>query len=216
MTTPAEKFLTQAEQEKVTSAVHQAEQKTSGEIVPMVVSESHHYPMTSAIGGVIISLPIALLLTSYTGSLLWLGPQNVYLFLAFFSLLLFPASMIVSRVNLIRRFFLINSQVEEEVEEAAITSFYGEGLYRTRDENGILIFISLLEHRVWVLGDRGINEKIDPDRWQQIVAELTLGIKQGRQCEAICEAVHQTGEILKDHFPIKDDDQDELHNIIIR
>lgn len=216
MQTPAEKFLTKQEQQAVTEAVQRAEKQTSGEIVPMIVSASHHYPLAAASGAALIALPLALVLTSLLGSALWLGPRNMYLFLAFFGLLYYPLRALISRSPGLKRLFLSNSQVEEEVREAAITSFFGEGLYKTREENGILIFVSVLEQRVWVLGDRGINDKIDPGDWDRIVKDLTEGIKAGRQGEAVCQAVTRVGEMLRTHFPLRQDDRDELHNILIR
>lgn len=209
-------FLTAEEQQQVTEAVQAAEQQTSGEIVPMVVSASHYYPMSSALGGAFLALPLALLLTHLSGSLLWLGSQNMWLFFIWFSLLYYPLNRLVAFSTFLKRLFLLDNQVAEEVEEAAITSFYAEGLYRTRQENGILLFISLLERKVWVLGDRGINEKISQDQWQEVIEELSKGIREGRQCEALCHAVSKVGTVLRQHFPIGDDDHDELHNIIIR
>ena len=216
MQTLAEKFLTESEQRAVTEAVQRAEKQTSGEIVPMIVSASHTYPLAAAAGAAMLALPPALLLTSLLGSALWLGSRDMFLFLAFFALLYFPLRAAVNRSVMLKRLFLSKDQIEEEVEEAAITSFFGEGLYRTREENGILIFVSVLEQRVWVLGDRGINERIEPTAWQEIVADLTQGIKAGRQGDALCQAVTRVGEILKTHFPQQNDDRDELHNIIIR
>ncbi|SDP39658.1 TPM domain-containing protein [Desulforhopalus singaporensis] len=211
----AEQFLSQHEREKITETVQRMEQVTSGEIVPMVVTASHNYPTASVAGGLFLTIPLALLLTSLLGSTLWLGSQNMWLFLAFSAILFFPFRYLVSKNVTLTRMFLPGSQVQEEVEEAAITAFYGEGLYRTRDENGILVFVSVLERKVWILADRGINEKIEPDLWQDIVAELTRGIKTGKQGEALCQAITQVGNVLQDHFPIKEDDTDELRNIII-
>lgn len=216
MTSLAESFLTQHEQQRVSEAVHAAELRTSGEIVPMIVSASHHYPLACAAGGAILALPVALLLTALIGRYLWLGPENMYLFLALFAMLYLPARALVAHTLWLKRFFLNRDQVEEEVEEAAITSFYEEGLYRTRAENGILIFISVFEHKVWILADKGIDERIDTSQWQEIVAELSQGIQTGRRCESLCEAVQRVGEILAVHFPIADNDRNELHNIIIR
>jgi putative membrane protein len=102
------------------------------------------------------------------------------------------------------------------VEEAAIKSFFVEKLYQTKDANGILIFISILERKVWVLADSGINDRINPEQWQAMIKLITKGIQENRQCEAICEAISQIGDILKTHFPIKDNDVNELHNIIVR
>lgn len=216
MKTLSTQFLTQEEQQRVTEAVQRAEKKTSGEIVPMVVSASHNYPMASAIGSVFISLPLSLLLTSVTGSFLWLGAQNMWLLLIYWTLLFFPIYYLVDKSIFLKRLFLLKDQVEEEVEEAAITSFYGERLYQTKDENGILIFVSVLEKKVWILGDRRINEKIDSDQWQDIIDELSAGIRAHNQCEALCHAVERVGKVLLEHFPISDDDKNELHNIIIR
>jgi len=95
-------------------------------------------------------------------------------------------------------------------------SFFTEKLYKTKAENGILLYISVLEQRVWVLGDRGINEKIDRQRWQDIVSLVTDGVKNKQQCEAICAAITRIGEILEQQFPIEPDDKNELHNLIIR
>ena len=97
-----------------------------------------------------------------------------------------------------------------------MTAFFNEKLYRTRQENGILIYISVLEHRVWVLADSGINSRIKPEQWQEIVDHITTGIKEKRQGEAIGEAVARVGAILRDHFPITADDPNELHDLIIR
>lgn len=209
-------FLTQEDQQRVTEAVQRAEKQTSGEIVPMVVSASHNYPMASAIGSVFISLPLSLLLTSVTGSLLWLGPQNMWILLIYWTLLFFPMYYLVDNTPFLKRLFLLKSQVAEEVEEGAVTSFYSERLYQTRDENGILIFVSVLEKKVWILGGRGIYEKIDPDQWPDIIDELSAGIRENNQCDALCRAVDRVGTVLVEHFPIREDDKDELHNIIIR
>lgn len=216
MRTLAQEFLTETEQQAVTNEVRQAERETSGEIVPMIVSASHHYPMAAVRGATLITLPLALFCTSLLGSLFWLGSDNMYLFVFFFVLFYLPLRFAVNRSVKLKRLFLSPSEAEEEVEEAATTSFYGEGLYRTRDENGILLFISVLEQKVWVLGDRGINARINPAEWEEIVTELTTGIKAGNQGEVLCRAVRRIGALLKTHFPYRRDDTDELHNLIIR
>jgi len=216
MQTLAKKFLTETEQQAVTTEVRQAEQETSGEIVPMIVSASHHYPMAAVRGAALIAVPLALLSTSLLGSSFWLGHDNMYLFVLFFILFYFPLRLVINKSVRWKRMFLNRHEVEEEVEEAAITSFYGEGLYRTREANGILIFISVLEQKVWILGDRGINDRINPSEWEAIIDELLRGIKAGDQGNALCKTVRQVGAILQKHFPHRRDDTDELHNLIVR
>ena len=86
----------------------------------------------------------------------------------------------------------------------------------TERENGILLYISVMKRRVWILGDCGINEIIEQKVWDEIVSELTRGIRNDKRCEAICEAVKKTGKILEVHLPIREDDTNGLYNIIIR
>jgi putative membrane protein len=123
--------------------------------------------------------------------------------------------MIIKRSVFLKRLFISDHQIEEEVQEAALTNFYTKGLYRTKDETGILIYISILERRVWVLADRGINEKVKKEAWKEIVDMIISGIKNKSQGQAICDAIEKTGAILSEHFPRKKDDKDELDNLII-
>lgn len=216
MTTMAQKFLTGDEQKKITETVHEMELKTSGEIVVMIVSRSHSYPTAAITGTVLFALPLALIANMILGPAIWIGSQNIWFFLALFSIFYITIHPFANRSDSLKRFFLDPLQVEEEVSEGAITSFFTEQLYKTEDENGILLYISVMEKKVWILGDCRINEKIDQSTWDTIISDLTHGIKENNKCDAICKAVREIGEILSRHFPIRENDKDELHNIIIR
>lgn len=211
----AHRFLSKEELEQVEAAVAAAEKKTAGEIVCMVESASYTYPMANVIGATVIGLPLALLLTPFIGGLMWMGTQNMWLFLGVFGILFMVFHWIVDRTPGLKRRFVSNREIEEEVEEAAITSFFRHGLYRTRDATGILIFISVFEHKVWVLADHGINAKVPEGQWQEIVKQITDGIRANTAAEALCRSVETVGTILQAHFPIKSDDTNELKNVII-
>ncbi|MBT8346789.1 MAG: TPM domain-containing protein [Desulfofustis sp.] len=216
MTTLAEQFLTAEERQTVTETVQEAEKKTSGEIVPMIVSESHSYPVAPIVGGIFFALPIALLSARFFGGLLWLGTDNMWLFLIFFTIYYTIGYISVKRIPRLKRLFFSPIRADLAVKEAAAAAFFSEALHDTRDANGILLYISVFEHRVWVLGDRGIDDKIDPQTWQEIVDLVSSGIKKGSPCQAICDGIECIGSILEEHFPVKADDKNELHNLIIR
>ncbi len=116
----------------------------------------------------------------------------------------------------LQRIFISPSRAKEEVEEEAIQAFYTEKLHKTRYENGILLFVSVFERRVCILGDTGINALISQEIWDEIIARVTLGIKNKNQCKSLCDAIESVGDTLKEHLPIEDDDRNELHNLIIR
>ncbi len=215
MKTLAQKFLSKQEQKQVEAAVQAAEKKTAGEIVCLIESASYRYPMANVIGAAVFSLPAALVLTHLIGGWFWIGHQNMWLFIGLTGVLFAIFHTVVDRLPSIKRWFIARKEIEEEVEEAAITSFFNHGLYRTRDANGILLFISVFEHKVWVLADHGINAKVKEGQWNDIVTRVTEGIRKGDPAGAICEAVTTIGDILANHFPIKDDDTDELSNLIV-
>lgn len=215
MKNKAGKLLTDQELSRIDAAVKAAETKTSGEIVCMIQPASYHYPMANILGAAAMGLPAALVSTPFLGGWLWLGTQNMWLFLSLFIVLFFLFYVLTNNVPSLKRRFISAREINEEVEEAAITAFFRHGLYRTRDATGVLIFISVFERKVWVLADHGINTRLDEGTWNNIVAALTGGIKDGRPAEAICEAVEKVGQLLETHFPIQPDDKDELENVIV-
>jgi putative membrane protein len=208
-------FLSNDERARVETAVKEAEKLTAGEIVVMIISASYQYPLAIVIGAAAFALLLALIFTPLAGAWLWIGGQNMWLFLGFLTVFFILFHEIIKRIPWLKRFFISRKEIDDEVEEAAITNFFDQGLYRTRDQTGVLVLISVFERRVWVLADRGINTKVSESQWDDIVKMITDGIKQKRPADAICEAVEKIGELLKTHFPIKPDDTDELKNLII-
>lgn len=211
----AQNFLTEQEYKEIDAAVKAAEKLTSGEIVCLIQGSSYHYPMSEVIGAAALALPAALILTPVMGAWLWLGTQNMWIFLSILLVVFTLGHWLVRHTPRLKRMFISSREIAEEVEEAAVTNFFRHGLYRTRHGTGVLLFISVFERRVWVLADQGINAKIDPGRWEAIVSRMTRGIREGRTVQAICTAVQTVGGILQEHFPIAQDDTDELDNIIL-
>jgi len=96
-----------------------------------------------------------------------------------------------------------------------VRAFYEKGLYKTRQNTGVLFFLSLLEHKVWVLADKGIYEKIDQDTLNRFAQTVSHGIKEGRACDALCDAMKEAGELLARHFPVIAGDTDELSDKVM-
>jgi putative membrane protein len=205
----AKELFNEADKQRIESAVKRAEKLTSGEIVPMVVDQSYDYPRAEILGSGLFSLATAVSLSwAFFGESLWH-------FLWLFALCYFPYKLMIRNLPALRRRLIHTDEISEEVEEKAILSFLEQGLHHTRDETGILILISLFEHRVHVLADRGINNVVPASTWDGIVQTITDGIHNGDTCNALCEAIESCGQLLAEHFPVKADDTDELPNLII-
>ena len=96
-----------------------------------------------------------------------------------------------------------------------MVAFLERGLHYTQDETGILILISLLERRVHVLADRGINRLVPRSAWEEIVGLVTEGIRSGEPCDALCTAIERCGDLLAESFPPRAANRDELPNLIL-
>jgi len=201
--------ISEQDKERISQVVKQAESNTSGEIVPLIVHASDAYPHADLAGGIIGQ---ALLLLAGV----WLLPDLDLAYLLTTQVVGFIAGFILTRrVPWIKRFILGRRTVETEVYQRAVQAFLEHGLTRTRDRTGILIMTSLLERRVQVLADEGINKKVPEGTWDGVVSLVLDGIRSGSLIDGLCAAVLRCGEILSEEFPIKDDDVDELADKLI-
>ena len=209
MANKSSNFFSAKEQQRIEAAVETAEKKTSGEIVPMVVGAAYDYPRAEIIGGGFFALAFASLISW------WWWSASLWAFLPAFLLLDLPCKWLVRFIPALKRQLIAEAEIDAEVEEKAMVSFVEQGLHHTRDNTGILILICLFEHRVEVLADRGINTLVPKETWQEIVAVVTDGLRQGKACDALCQAIERCGEILAKQFPVREDDTNELSNLII-
>lgn len=209
-------ILTQMEQEQIKEAIRLVEKNTSSEIVVMVVPDCGPYPAATIWGAASLSFPLALLLTPATCAFFWFPPQNMWVFLTWF-ILLFTASFLgIQRSAVLRRLFIRDKEMENQVRETAQKNFFMQGLYRTRDETAVLIFISMLEQMVSILPDRGVNKKIPQAEWQSIVEVITSGIRETQAAQAIVDGVTEAGKRLMAHFPAATQDKEELENLVVK
>lgn len=205
----AQTFFSTEEKQRIEATVRKAERRTSGEIVPMVVDACYDYPRAEIIGAGCFSLGTACLLSwLFWGASLWA-------FLALFLPGYFAFIRLIRSLPGLKRRLIHPEEIRREVEERAMVAFLEHNLHQTRDRTGILILISLFEHRVQVLADSGINALVPPHAWEEIVALVTLGIKEGNACECLCQAVERCGNLLESGFPQKEDDRDELPNLVL-
>lgn len=205
----AERFFTSEEAERIQQAVIAAEQNTSGEIVPMVVSVSGHYAEVE-LSALVIGLVLGTL-----AAFIWHDPWG-----SLQAYLLWPAlgaasGLLVASIPSVKRHLIRKDRATEAVHLRSLAAFTAHGLHYTKAHTGILIFVSLLEHRVIVLADRGINEKVAPGTWDEVVKILTDGLRSRDTCRAFCSAIERCGMILAKFFPRALDDEDELANSLI-
>jgi putative membrane protein len=209
MKDPVNTFLTTEAQQQIEEHIRDAEKITSGEIVVKVVSSSDGYAKACLLGGFIVSLLLAI------SAMLIIGSRDMWMFLGVFAALFVAMHELIRQSFALKRLFVSSAEKKIKVEEAAISAFYRRGIDRTVDHTGVLVYISIFEHRVRVVADKGINEKVEQEVWQEIVDMIVRGVHEQSQAEALCRAVDRCGAILASHFPRKQGDRNELADSII-
>jgi putative membrane protein len=205
----AEHFFTAEEKKRIRETTHDIESRTIGEIAVMVVESSDHYFEAEVIGGILLGSLLSLAITvAYLHSSIWL-----YVPLSF--LLFFPARLLFQKVPVLKTAFLSHRRREHAVRLRAVRAFYEKSLYKTRKNTGILFFISLFERKIRVLADSGIHEKIGQETLNKLAMVVSRGIKDGRACDALCEAITEAGALLAKHFPATSGDVNELSDGVI-
>ncbi len=205
-------LFSEADRGAIRAAVEEAERRTSGEIVPYVVPASDTYPNAAWAGAALGALAAPLLAWSvHRLAGLWGGQHFVWMVL--------PAAAgaalgyLLAAIPPVRRLLAGAATLDLRVRRRAAVAFLDEELFATRDRTGILIFLSLFEHRVVVLGDSGINRLVQPGEWDGIVRTIVAGIRAGRPGEAVAAAVRECGALLERCGVARcADDVDELEN----
>ena len=108
----------------------------------------------------------------------------------------------------------LDDTIADEVLDHAAYIFEELGMFRTRDRNGVLIYVSLADRQAAVIGDAGINARVPEGFWDDVLALLREDFSHGRFADGLCKAIGQVGEKLHTLFPYQRDDRNELPNDI--
>jgi putative membrane protein len=205
----AETFFSATEKNQISAAIEEVEVKTAGEIAVMVVDASDTYPEGRILAGVLLGGLLGLIVTDrFFGASLWL-------FVPLAAMLAVLIGWSIRFMPAIERFFIPMSRLDEQVQARALQAFYEQGLHRTRGATAVLFFVSLFEHKVWILADEGIYRKIRPEKLQAFAWDMAKGIRGHQAAEVLCREIGNIGEVLAHHFPSRPDDTNELSNEVL-
>ena len=210
-----ENLFSEQDKKRIADAVRDAEHRTSGEIVPFVVGRSDAYPEAWLRAGALFAF-VALFAFALLdlGTNLWLpfgyAESGVIVIVAFGL-----GALLALTIPGFKRLLIPGNMLQQRVDERAALAFIDEEVFSTRERTGILIFISLSEHRVRILGDTGINARVKQEEWDTVVALIIDAIRNGAAAEGMLEAIGKCGALLERHgVEIRPDDSDELDNRI--
>jgi uncharacterized membrane protein len=108
----------------------------------------------------------------------------------------------------------IDKKCDSDPFEKAVSVFNKLKMYETHERNGVLIYISFSDRKLAIIGDEGINNVVPTDFWESTKNELIFRFKRNEFAQGIIDAVTEAGKQLKQYFPVKLDDKNELSNEI--
>ena len=205
------RLFSESDLARIKVAVVEAEGKTSGEIVPFVVERSDDYEVAEWRGGALLGATVAIVFAAlHELTDLWL-PVN-FAGLVAISIVAFVGGMVGTRfVPSLVRLLAGRELMTHHAGRRAAEAFVAEEVFQTRDRTGILLFVSLLERTVIVVGDAGINAHVQKTEWDGIVGMIVDGLKKNTPADGMVRAINACGVLLeRQGVARKTDDTDEL------
>ena len=199
--------------DRIKAAVKQAEDKISGEIVPVFVERSGFYTIANYRGGLVLGsivFLVIIILDRYVPSMAVYDPLFIFLLVLLGGMV---GAMATNYVDPLNRMMLGQSHMDQATRKRAENAFLEEEVFNTRHRTGIMIFVSFFEREVMVVADRGISKVVEQKEWDKMVQNIIVKIRMGKVSEGIESAILRCGEILLEKGFVKTpDDINELRD----
>jgi putative membrane protein len=193
----------QAAGEKLAQAIREIEKETDAEIVIAVRGRSGNYRHADYLCGAILAMIglVFVLFSPFEFHTYWVPVDVTILFIA--------GAFVSARSDFIRRLLTSKDFRAKSARTGAAAMFYEAGIANTSAENGLLIYLSLLERRLEVIADRGVLKAVPALKWNNSVFELKR-IGRDPQAENLIKAVRDLGRVLAEHMPATGENPNEL------
>jgi putative membrane protein len=211
------KKFSEEDLQRIKAAVKDAEQKISGEIVPVIVERSGIYTIANYKASLIAATFFFILMIILDRYVIEDATHTLYYDPLFIFIVVMVGAALGSLVpnlsNAAKRWLVSRTYMDECCRQSAENAFLEEEIFNTRHRTGIMIFISFFEHEVIVMADRGISKVVEQQEWDKIVAELVRYIRSGKIVDGVEAGIKRCGEILLEKgFRKTADDVNELRD----
>lgn len=211
----------------VTDAVAAAELETSGEIVTVIGDRSDDYNDIALLWAIAAAFTAMSVLALFPEVFLGLidalmggwthewTPGELFGIATAVGLAKFAAVWAIQLWQPLK-FALVPGPVKSaRVHAKAVELFKVGAERRTHGRTGVLIYLSMREHRAEIVADQPIAEKVPADVWGEAMADMLAEIRKGCVAEGMAAGVRDVGRVLSGHFPRAEDDRNELPDRLI-
>ena len=219
--------LSDQDRVRIAEAVTAAEAHSAGEIVTILTPRSDDYADVALLWSALVAFLVLTALTMAPQFYLALVDRltgtwaNDWTTREIFALATTAASIKFAATWLLLlwrplRLWLVPGPIKaHRVRSRAITCFKVGAERRTTGRTGILIYLSLAEHRAEIVADDAIAGKVEAEVWGHAMAAMLGEIRAGRVADGMIAAIGKVGEVLSEHFPRAEHDINELPDRLI-
>lgn len=97
----------------------------------------------------------------------------------------------------------------------AVQRFEELGMTRTKQRNGVLIYVALRDRKFAIIGDEGIHRHVGDEFWREVSEAMRRAFREEGVAAGIVAGVERAGEALARHFPVAEDDVNELPDDVV-
>jgi putative membrane protein len=218
--------LTADDHKQVSAAIAAAEMKSDGEIIAICADQSDAYHDVGLHWAVLAMVAVLALFTAMPQKLAaiydWVQgwsaeptTRELLTLLLFLALVKFLAVLFLLKWRPLRMRLTPGPTKTRRVRRRAIMLFKTGAERRTVGRTGILIYLSMAEHRAEIVGDEAITKVTTPDTWGEAMTALLTHVKAGKPGDGIVAAVEIIGGVLAEHFPKSSEDSNEIPDKLI-
>ena len=220
-------MLSEADHARVSAAVGTSEARSAGEIVTILTDRSDGYSDVALAWAAFaaftaltfLSVAPDFTLGLYDGMFADWGhewtPRGLFALAAAVGILMFLAVLGLQLWQPLKFWLVLPSIKAARVRNRAVTCFKVGAERRTHGRTGILIYLSMREHRAEIVADAAIAGLVAPEVWGEAMAAMLAELKQGRIADGMIAAVDRVGIVLAEHFPRHENDVNELPDRLI-
>jgi len=201
-------FLNNSEKQRISDAISAIECQTSGELVTVITRSSDEYRYIPYLWAALLALLVPGILTLVT---LPVADKLHYLL----QICVFLAAAVLFNWTPVKLRLIPPGVRKLRAHRLAQEQFFLQNLHTTPGRTGVLLFVSIAEHYVEIIADKGINDVVNDHDWETIVAQFVDEVKTKRVADGFVTAINACGALLAEHFPATDVKTDSLPNHLI-
>lgn len=211
----------------IAAAVSEAETATSGEIVTVLAEASDGYTDVALLWAAGAAFTAMSVFAAFPQPFLdiwdrmiggwgheWTTGELASMVIAL-GLLKFLAVLLVQQWQPLKWALVPGPVKTIRVHNQAVRQFRVGAERRTTGHTGVLIYLSMREHRAEIVADESIAAKVPAEVWGEAMGDMLTLIRKGAVAEGLAVGIRDVGFVLAEHFPRGSEDVNELPDRLI-